>query len=181
MKCTVVFDSDEDRDLSFGLVFIPGPVWVQGAEQLINVHPSHPTFDRGDLLPLLAHIGLPSVGNDGNALCVVHNCGYGSYDDLANLQADLAEAGFKVTTIHLGGMSAYYAYLARRAESVGVAETAAGNIAVLWDQQTGDVLADIGGWMRFGNSPTKESAQAIGVSSAVVVAGPAPSDADTKR
>ena len=39
MHFTVVFDGHEDTDLSYGLVFVPCPVWMEGKRELANLHP----------------------------------------------------------------------------------------------------------------------------------------------
>jgi hypothetical protein len=94
MKFTVVFSSHEQHDLSFGLVFIPCPVWVQGEKEIINLHPETPAYLPGDLKKLL--VAVPALNNLPRASCVlvIHPDGYGSQQDYRLLAEDLAKEGF---------------------------------------------------------------------------------------
>jgi hypothetical protein len=95
MHFTVVFEGTEASDLSYGLVFVPGPVWVRSDEQLVNR--SHkPRYAAGDLEALLVSERIESRLGSGarNATVVVHGAGHGSEADLGSLLLELADLGF---------------------------------------------------------------------------------------
>jgi hypothetical protein len=101
MHFTVVFESDESHDLSYGLVFIPCPVWMRGDKEIINLHPARPNYEAGDLLPLLKQENLAPLLAAGrkNAAIVVHRTGHGTEAQLTLLRKDLEQAGFRVEQI----------------------------------------------------------------------------------
>ena len=103
MHFTLVFTGNESRDLSYGLVFIPCPVWVEGKREVLNLHPDNPHYERGDLRKLLEKASVESNLAEGRkqAVVVVHPSGVGSYRDLAALQEDLREEGFAFHTLSL--------------------------------------------------------------------------------
>lgn len=96
MHFTVVFESYEACDLSFGLVFVPCPVWKQGKREIKNLHPSDPSFRPGDLVPLieLERIEDQLAPGKRNAVVLVHEEGYGTQADLETLCRDLRESRF---------------------------------------------------------------------------------------
>jgi hypothetical protein len=53
MRFTVIFDSAEAEDHSFGLVFVPCPVWVQGVRTSLNLNPESPRYEVGSVHRLL--------------------------------------------------------------------------------------------------------------------------------
>ena len=100
MKFTVTFSSsNESEDLSFGLVFIPCPVWVQGENEIINLNPDNPHYQAGSVRKLMEKI--PALMRLQNKHCVVlvHAIGDGSQADLKFLMADLIAEGFAVQVI----------------------------------------------------------------------------------
>ena len=101
MHFTVVFEAQESDNLSYGLVFVPCPVWKKGDEQMINLHPELPQYKKGDLGPLLSQERLERKFAEGGrrAVVVVHRSGHGTEEDLATLGADLKEAGFAVQEV----------------------------------------------------------------------------------
>ena len=103
MHFTVVFGSHESRDNSYGLVFVPCPVWVRGDEELVNLHRDNPQYIPGDLQPLLdKEFGDDRVDrNPKQAVVVVHPSGHGSAQDLERLVADLEVAGFRPMTVRM--------------------------------------------------------------------------------
>ena len=104
MHFTIVFESHESSDLSYGLVFIPCPVWMKGGQELINLHPQNPNYERGDLTPLLNKERVKSKIAKGikNAVVIIHNTGHGTEKHLSNICADLKESGFAVQQIKFG-------------------------------------------------------------------------------
>lgn len=104
MKFTVVFESHESHDKSYGLVFIPCPVWVRGKEEIVNLHPSSPNYTEGDLQPLLAREfeNVYIEQENKTAVVVVHPTGNGNEDHLNILLDDLGKAGFKTHVIRMG-------------------------------------------------------------------------------
>jgi hypothetical protein len=100
MKFTVVFSTkNESEDLSFGLVFIPSPVWIQGRREIINLNPENPHYQMGSVRELLIHI--PAISDRANNRCsvVTHQVGNGSEADLNMLLEDLKAEGFSVELI----------------------------------------------------------------------------------
>lgn len=107
MHFTVVFDSHESRDNSYGLLFVPCPVWVRGEEELPNLHPDKPHYLTGDLRPLLEkEFGESEIDHQPKrTIVIVHESGHGAVEDLERLIADLEAAGFRPTTIRLDGLA----------------------------------------------------------------------------
>jgi hypothetical protein len=95
---TVVFDGPENRDLSYGLVFVPCPVWMAGDREILNLHPDYPSLRLGDVAALLEKEAVRSMIGKAPRRCTVvaHSAGHGSVDDLAMLLRDLTEEGFAV-------------------------------------------------------------------------------------
>ena len=85
------------QHLSYGLVFIPSPVWIKGREQIINLNPNSPKYQKGSIKKLLEKENL-KFDKDGNneAVIVINNIGNGESDDLVNLESDLKSNGFNV-------------------------------------------------------------------------------------
>lgn len=99
MHFTVSFRGSQTYgdDHSFGLVFVPCPVWVRGRQQLINLNPERPDYRPGSVRRLLEHEGLSSqLGEPMAASILVHPIGHGSVTDLNSLPRDLADEGFVV-------------------------------------------------------------------------------------
>ena len=102
MRFTVIFESGEDRDYSYGLVFIPSPVWVKGDRQIINLTPDNPHYAGGGVRRLLdAERPDLSDASEKAATVVAHGDGHGTYDDLVELLRDLEFEGFAVTLLRL--------------------------------------------------------------------------------
>jgi hypothetical protein len=103
MRFTVIFDSAEAEDHSFGLVFVPCPVWVQGARTILNLNPESPRYEVGSVRRLLdkEHI---EVGSDMpmRAVAVAHPGGNGTFQDFGELIRDLEFEGFRVTALKVG-------------------------------------------------------------------------------
>lgn len=102
MHFTVVFSGQESRDLSYGLVFVPCPIWIRGEREILNLHPDNPHYQRGDLRRLLdEETVVPNLEGQRQAVIVVHPSGHGSSADLASLQEDLRAEGFTFHTLSL--------------------------------------------------------------------------------
>ena len=100
MRFTVIFDSAEDQDHSFGLVFIPSPVWVHGARQILNLNPEEPRYKMGSVRELLEEERIESrIGLPRRSVVVAHPSGNGTFEDLAVLIRDLEFEGFGVTAL----------------------------------------------------------------------------------
>lgn len=100
MHFTVNFRSSDvyGQDYSYGLVFIPCPVWVRGASEIVNLNPEKPAYRLGSVRELLKHEHLEDVLSDKKeAVIVVHSIGYGTVQDLQLLQNDLINEGFLVS------------------------------------------------------------------------------------
>jgi hypothetical protein len=101
MKFTLVFHADESTDVSYGLLFIPCPVWVQGDREVVNLNPERPDYRPGSLRRLLETEGVLSRLEDRRCALVIQPSGYGSDQDLQVLIDDLAAEGFSVTQVRL--------------------------------------------------------------------------------
>ena len=102
MEFTVVFHSKLGVDLSYGLVFIPCPVWVRGGRKIINLNPASPHYQKGSVQRLLDREPLEAALAEGHRKCllVVHADGHGTEDDIETLKADLLDVGFGAEVIH---------------------------------------------------------------------------------
>ena len=88
-----------DKHFSYGLVFIPCPVWVKGDEQIINLNPSSPEYHKGSIKRLIEKENLQHIINEGSeAVLVVNDIGHGTEKDLTTLKEDLVDEGFRVKT-----------------------------------------------------------------------------------
>jgi len=101
MKFTVVFPSHENHDLSYGLVFIPCPVWVRGKKEILNLHPERPDYQFGGVRRLLEKekIELSERASNQQCLLIVHQTGHAQQQDLDTLRNDLLQEGFQVNIV----------------------------------------------------------------------------------
>lgn len=108
MHFTVVFNSHESYDLSYSLLFMPCPVWLRGGQEVLNLHPANPHYQRGDFRRLLEKESIAVNLADGprQVAIVAHASGHGSEADLALLQSDLREEGFSVQMLSFSGSGA---------------------------------------------------------------------------
>ena len=89
---------DEQNDFSYGLAFIPCPVWMKGDEQVLNLNPSRPDYRLGSIKKLVEQEGIgPKLSGAVRAHVIIHPVGNGSAADLVMLQRDLLAEGFTVT------------------------------------------------------------------------------------
>lgn len=100
MRFTLIIDSAEDRDLSYGLVFVPSPVWVQGSRQIVNLSPENPHYRRGGVKRLVSAERIQfEAGRGKRCVVVAHSEGHGRADDMVELVSDLEDEGFSVTLL----------------------------------------------------------------------------------
>lgn len=101
MKFTLVFESDECEDISYGLVFTPVPVWVKGKTEIAAPDRGSPHYQLGHLRALLRAEGVTEKLPSDSRRCVlvVHPLGHGTEEDLDALESDLAAEGFSVTKV----------------------------------------------------------------------------------
>jgi hypothetical protein len=101
MRFTVVFSGHESSDLSFGLCFVPCPVWYRGTDELLNLNPERPDLLPGAVARLRALPGLRDQFTTvtPTAVVVVHPDGHGTPADQQTLLDDLAREGFQVTVV----------------------------------------------------------------------------------
>lgn len=94
MKFTLTFSSGENSDLSYGLVFVPSPVWLQGKREIINLNPGLPSYQKGSIGRLLKHEF--ALRNQAIKHCIVtvHPVGHESETDLNTLLGDLHAEGY---------------------------------------------------------------------------------------
>lgn len=85
-------------DFSYGLVFIPCPVWVKGVKEILNLNPERPDYVKGSIAKLMNSEKLSDkLTGEKQANILIHDIGHGSDDDLTNLINDLKEEGFRVS------------------------------------------------------------------------------------
>jgi len=90
-----------EKHFSYGLVFIPTPVWVNRAGILINLY-TGPKYQLGSVKKLLNKENLKFDMEEKNeAVIVVNHIGHGRKEDLDNLNIDLEANGFSVTVYGL--------------------------------------------------------------------------------
>lgn len=102
MKFTLVFSSPEAIDLSYGLVFIPSPVWMQGEREILNLNPEHPDYRLGSFRRLLECEPIVRKLFRHSCVLVVHHEGLGTDMDLHTLLDDLQGEGFQVEIYNFG-------------------------------------------------------------------------------
>jgi len=84
-------------DYSYGLVFIPCPVWTKGAKEVLNLNPERPDYCEGSIAKLIKKEGLQNqLTEQKEAIILIHSIGHGSMKDLTTLQKDLLQEGFTV-------------------------------------------------------------------------------------
>lgn len=103
MHFTVVFDSQESCNASFGMVFIPCAAWVRGGDEISVAHRDRPGYERGDLSTLTQSTSFKILQPfmSGEVVVVVHGSGHGTEADLANLKHDLKDAAYHVTEVRV--------------------------------------------------------------------------------
>ena len=100
MHFEVTLRSNEtyEKHFSYGIVFIPCPVWVKGDLQLVVMSRAG-GLQAGCVKKLMKNEGLGDLFQENlEAVIVVRNIGHGIEKDLNILQEDLINEGFKVLT-----------------------------------------------------------------------------------
>lgn len=103
MKFTIIFNSHESYDFSYGLVFIPCPVFIQGKKQIINLNSESPEYKIGSIKRLidLEKINEKLSQKNKKSLIIIHQEGQGTQQDLENLKKDLEQEGFIIKLIEI--------------------------------------------------------------------------------
>ncbi len=103
MKFTIVFRSYESYDVSYGLVFIPCPVWIQGKREIINLNPEFPEYKIGSVKRLIKTEKIKEhlTKEIRDCTLIVYPEGNGTKNDLENLEKDLEQEGFVVKKVEL--------------------------------------------------------------------------------
>ena len=87
-----------EKHYSYGLVFIPCPVWVKQDKQIINLNPESPKYRNGSIKKLINCESLDKeLINDKEAIVNIRNIGHGTNEDMYNLLNDLNDEGFDVS------------------------------------------------------------------------------------
>ena len=88
-------DTDE-ADYSYGLIFVPSPVWIKGNEQILTLD-VRPDYIEGSVARLIEEEKLGDKLKEAKcANILVHHIGHGTTKDLATLTNDLEKEGFSV-------------------------------------------------------------------------------------
>ncbi len=86
-----------EPDFSYGLVFIPTPVWKKGRRAICRLNRDSPEYQVGSVSMLLECERLSNeFSGVKTAIVLVHQVGHGSDHDLDTLKLDLASEGFDV-------------------------------------------------------------------------------------
>jgi len=97
MQYTFVFDSQEGKDNSYLLAFVPSPVWMKGKQEIHNLHPDYPHYRDGDLRLLLERERL----SPRKVVLVVHPSGHAGAEDLQAILGELDQLKIAVQQIDL--------------------------------------------------------------------------------
>lgn len=100
LRFTVKFATGQfSEPLSFGLDFVPCPVWTQDRQEIINLNPDNPHYQIGSVRRLLEKV--PDIAEKSSRYCVILLDGKGNADgeDLNNLVKDLSGNGFTVQVL----------------------------------------------------------------------------------
>ena len=91
-------DKNDENDFSYGLAFIPCPVWIKGTNQILNLNRERPDYRMGSIKKLISQEKLKKkLSGQRFAHVIIHPVGHGSIADLVTLQRDLLAEGFSVT------------------------------------------------------------------------------------
>jgi len=92
---TLTSENTYEKDLSFGVVFIPNAVFVIGDRKVLIPNRGTPKYEGGFIKIFFKEYPekLPD-GSDKKAIIYIENVGHGTKEDLKNLKMDLEEFGF---------------------------------------------------------------------------------------
>lgn len=97
MTFTVIF-KDKSRNLSYMLGFEPCPIWRKiDDDWFINLNPETPKYQLGSIRKLIEKEDI--MVNNRQAIIVIQEEGYGTYEDFDNLKRDLRQEGFKYSIV----------------------------------------------------------------------------------
>ena len=99
MHFEVIFRSDKtfERHISYGLVWTPGPVWVDKKKEVVNMA-QQSNLATGCVKKLIVQEKLHSIlGKDNlKASIIIRNIGHGEMSDFEILVQDLMKEGFSI-------------------------------------------------------------------------------------
>lgn len=109
MKFTVVFETHDRVDLSYGLLFVPTPFFVRGAQVVLNLNPQQKEYQLGSAARLINQEQIMRALPETIRACavIVHPIGSGTIKDLETLVKDLRSEGFAVTVCAYNGFEPY--------------------------------------------------------------------------
>ncbi len=100
MHFTIIFKSHQSYDLSYGLVFISCPVFIEGKREIINLNYETPEYKLGSIKKLIDLEDISKIISEGKeCVIVVHPEGNGTDEDLKMLERDLKREGFKFGSV----------------------------------------------------------------------------------
>lgn len=98
MKFTIVFDSKENCDLSYGLVFIPNATWIKGEEVVIDLPPS--PYKSFEIKKLLKKENISKKINSKNCFLICYTSGNGNDSCITILEEELKMQKFTIEKIY---------------------------------------------------------------------------------
>jgi len=99
MQFTFVFNANEAQSHCYSLHFAPCPIWYEGSKKILNLHPTIPICQEGDVKKLLDVVGIATLPE--KVVIVVHPEGHGTKNDLQILLNDLQDLNIKHTVIKI--------------------------------------------------------------------------------
>ena len=116
MKFTLVFATQEKIDLSYGLLFVPGPAWYRGNQLIVALEQTPAPgearrvgYSPGGLARLLEREQILRFLLDPLRACtvVIHPTGKGTLKDFQVLLKDLRDEGFTPVVVGYNGIEPY--------------------------------------------------------------------------
>ena len=97
-ELTLRSDKTYEKHYSYGLIFIPGPVWIKENSKLINMS-QNPRLELGSI-KITEHEAISNLFQDNlEAIINIRNIEAWTDEDLNTLEQDLNNHGFSVTII----------------------------------------------------------------------------------
>ena len=101
MHFNVRFTSDDtyEKNFSYGLVFVPTPVWIKGSQKLIIINNGGPKYKKGGVIQLIKEEKLDKylVSKNPRAIISIDKIGHGNTKDLNVLIDDLTDNGITIS------------------------------------------------------------------------------------